>query len=54
MSDATQQLERALASALSQYAETMGEAFPIVPILDVIDDPKFWAVAEMNDDVFRI
>jgi len=54
MSDATQQLERALETALSQYAETMGEAFPITPILDVVADPELWAMAELDDDIFCI
>lgn len=54
MCNAKQQLERALRAALAQYAETMGEAFPIAPILDVIDDPEFWAVAEMHNDTFHI
>jgi hypothetical protein len=54
MSDAKQQLERAFNTALAQYAETMGEAFPTVPFLDVVDDPEFWAVAEMDGDIFRI
>lgn len=48
------QLERALATALAQYKETMEEPFPVVPILDVIDDPEFWAVAKLDDDKFRI
>lgn len=54
MSDAQKQLERALDTALAQYAETMGEAFPIVPILNVVDDPEFWAMARMDGDIFRI
>lgn len=32
----------------------MGEAFPVVPILDVTDDPEFWAIAESTDDAFSI
>ncbi len=56
MCDAKQQLERALKTALAQYVETMGEAFPIVPILDVTEDPDFWATAVLQDDVlhFRV
>ncbi|WP_166415454.1 hypothetical protein [Cochlodiniinecator piscidefendens] len=54
MSDVKQQLKRALDTALAQYTETMGEAFPIAPILDVVDDPEFWAMAEMDGDIFRI
>ncbi len=54
MSDVRQNLERALETALAQYVETMGEAFPMVPALDVVDDPIFWAVAEMDGDKFRI
>ncbi|GLO70471.1 hypothetical protein MACH17_19880 [Phaeobacter inhibens] len=54
MSDAKQQLARALETALAQYAETMGEAFPILPALDVANDPDLWAVAEIDGDEFRI
>lgn len=49
-----QKLACALDAALAQYFETMGESFPVVPILDAVDDPEFWAVAEMDGDTFRI
>jgi len=54
MYDAKQQLHRALKTALAQYAETMGEGFPIMPILDVVNDPEFWAIAEVRGDAFHI
>jgi hypothetical protein len=54
MFEAKQQLEHALDAALAQYAETMAQAFPIVPILEVVDDPEFWAMAKIDGDIFRI
>lgn len=54
MPKAKQHLERALDTALAQYAETMGEAFPIMLSLDVVGDPDFWGLAELDDNVFRI
>lgn len=54
MFKAKQHLERALKTALAQYAETMGEAFPIMPLLDVVDDPEFWALAKMDGNTFCI
>lgn len=41
-------INAALATALAQYEETMGEAFPTVPRLKVVDDPNFWASADLD------
>ncbi|KPD13145.1 hypothetical protein [Phaeobacter sp. 11ANDIMAR09] len=54
MLEAEHHLKRALDTALAQYAETMGEAFPVLPVLDVVVDPELWALAEMDGKVFRI
>ena len=54
MSSAKLHLERALNAALAQYIETMGEAFSIVPLLDVVDDEGFWALAETDCGKFHI
>lgn len=45
---------KALDTALAQYRETMGEDFPIVPRLQVINDSDFGALAEMDGDEFVI
>lgn len=54
MSNSDTLLEQALQTALAQYAETMGELFPTTPSLCNVDDPAFWASAEMNGSDFHI
>ncbi|WP_299671333.1 hypothetical protein [uncultured Roseobacter sp.] len=47
-------LEQALTDALTQYEETMGEAFPVVPRLVVVADTAFWAAAELEGEALVI
>lgn len=47
-------LRNAFNAALTQYQETMGELFPIVPKFESVEDSDFWAVADIDTDMFRI
>ncbi|WVX47995.1 hypothetical protein ROLI_010720 [Roseobacter fucihabitans] len=48
------QLKHAFDTAFAQYQETMGEPFPVVPDFERVEDSDFWAVADMDGDMFRI
>jgi len=54
MLDTRQNFENALETAMAQYAETMGEVFPVTPILEVIGDTDFWADATLDGGAFKI
>ncbi|WP_318167012.1 hypothetical protein [Roseobacter sp.] len=41
-------------TALNQYEEIVGEAFPTNPILNIVEDGGFWAVSEVEKDKFNI
>ncbi|MDH4992226.1 hypothetical protein QEZ48_15520 [Aquamicrobium lusatiense] len=47
---AAERIREALETALIHIEEVMGQEPPVTPSLSVVDDPEFWAVAEMSDD----
>jgi len=50
MSDPSAQLHAALATALQQMEELLGQPLAITPSLDVVDDANFWALIELQAD----
>jgi len=47
-------INSALADASMQFIELTGEPFPVTPKLEVIENDGFWALAELEDGIFRL